>query len=369
LLTRERAPPAALRAVTVVRGDTLYGLARTEGTTVNALMEANGVTDPTRIYAGQQLLIPEAAPPPRGTAKGGRADPRPMAGQAGAALMVWIGDRLAEEGTWGALAAPWAYPWARDRAREGQPQARGAHTEETGVHDLGTGGPGALYSIIGATLTAPSLWRGAPRRFAALPVPPRPSPAPKRPVFCHPVADATITSYFGFDPWRGSFHGGVDFAQVLGAPIVAAGAGVVTLSGPCGAYGNCVVIDHGGGHETLYGHAERLHVVPGQQVAQGQEIAAVGSTGRSTGPHLHFEVRHHNRCVEPLEYLSVLTADTPPARRTRGRVLGAGKAAAAAALRGGRSAASWRLPRPPNLRDGSPRRVAQSAAHLIALGR
>ena len=70
-----------------------------------------------------------------------------------------------------------------------------------------------------------------------------------------------------------------------------------------GSYGNCVIIDHGGGVVSLYGHASKLLVSEGQTVTKGQEIAKVGSTGISTGPHLHFEVRENGVVVEPLDYL------------------------------------------------------------------
>jgi len=380
-------PQAWARAVTVVRGDTLYSVARHEGTTVDALMAANGVTDPTRIFVGQRLQIPDM--PQRAGAMahaGAEAGPRMGGIPFGRKLTALIGGQMARGGPWGALNVS-AKTFPRKGGEEDSafaPATMVAITMaamEEATPRQGTGGPGALPSLVSAMLKAPAPRQGTSRRPMALPGPiPRLAPArsqarprPKatahsgRPVFCYPVADATITSYFGFDPWRGSFHGGVDFAQDLGVPIVAAGAGLVTASGPCGAYGNCVVIDHGAGHETVYGHAERLHVVPGQRVVQGQKIADVGSTGRSTGPHLHFEVRRHNRCVEPLEYLSVLTDDDGPAASTKGPawLFGTGRAAAAA-LRGSHAASSTRFLRQHPRRDA---RVTKSAAHLIALGR
>ena len=105
-----------------------------------------------------------------------------------------------------------------------------------------------------------------------------------------------ITSNFG---WRqhpilgtGRFHSGTDFGAEHGSPINAADSGTVYFCGLVnGGYGNAVIIDHGNGLTTLYGHASELYVVEGQGVQQGQAIAAVGSTGLSTGPHLHFEVR------------------------------------------------------------------------------
>ncbi len=99
------------------------------------------------------------------------------------------------------------------------------------------------------------------------------------------------------------FHSGIDYAANRGSDIKAAEDGTVILSGTNGGYGLCVVIDHGGGISTLYGHADKLLVKVGQVVAQGQVIAKVGSTGVSTGPHLHFEVRVNGATQNPLDWL------------------------------------------------------------------
>ncbi len=98
-------------------------------------------------------------------------------------------------------------------------------------------------------------------------------------------------------------HTGLDIAASTGTVIHAAGDGSVVFSGRWGGYGNCVIIDHGGGMATLYGHCSRLAVAEGQSVRQGQTIGYVGSTGMSTGPHLHFEVRKDGRTVDPMGYL------------------------------------------------------------------
>ena len=116
-----------------------------------------------------------------------------------------------------------------------------------------------------------------------------------------------ITSRFGsrFHPVLGysRFHAGTDFGAAHGSPIMAAETGVVIMAGWYGGYGNAVIIDHGGGLTTLYGHASKLNVTEGQAVRKGDVIAAVGTTGLSTGPHLHFEVRRDGEPIDPMSFL------------------------------------------------------------------
>jgi murein DD-endopeptidase MepM/ murein hydrolase activator NlpD len=98
-------------------------------------------------------------------------------------------------------------------------------------------------------------------------------------------------------------HTGIDIAVPHGTPIKAAAGGTVVHAARWGGYGNCVIVDHGGGLATLYGHCSRLSVKKGQEVRQAQVIAYVGSTGLSTGPHLHFETRRDGRPVDPMKLL------------------------------------------------------------------
>jgi murein DD-endopeptidase MepM/ murein hydrolase activator NlpD len=108
------------------------------------------------------------------------------------------------------------------------------------------------------------------------------------------------------NPFGGSsfeFHTGQDIEAAMGAPVVAGASGKVTLVGWQNGYGQLVVIDHGGGLTTRYGHLSHIDVAQGQQVERAQFIGRVGSTGRSTGPHLHYEVRINDEPVNPLQYL------------------------------------------------------------------
>ncbi len=111
----------------------------------------------------------------------------------------------------------------------------------------------------------------------------------------------TITS--GFGPRWGRMHEGIDIAGGSGTPIAAAASGTVIIAGWSGGYGNLVVIDHGNGISTAYGHNSSLAVSVGQSVGQGTIIAGMGTTGNSTGVHTHFEVRVNGNAVNPLDYL------------------------------------------------------------------
>jgi murein DD-endopeptidase MepM/ murein hydrolase activator NlpD len=148
-----------------------------------------------------------------------------------------------------------------------------------------------------------------------------------------PVSDGFIGSGFGWrtDPFTGEMarHEGVDFAAPPGTPIHAAAGGVVLFAQQHPVYGNMVEIDHGNALMTRYAHASRLHVRPGDLVKRGQKVAEVGSTGRSTGPHLHFEVHSKGVAQNPSKFLLAANGvfRLPPASTARGEP----KALAAAA--------------------------------------
>jgi murein DD-endopeptidase MepM/ murein hydrolase activator NlpD len=136
------------------------------------------------------------------------------------------------------------------------------------------------------------------------------------PVILQMYVNGPIRSRFGprIDPINGRlrYHTGIDIAAPAGTPIGAAAAGRVVFAGRNGGYGNMVIVEHADGTLTRYGHAEKLLVKKGDEVSSGQAIALVGSTGHSTGPHLHFEVKRNGQFVNPL---TVLPKDFTLARR------------------------------------------------------
>jgi lipoprotein NlpD len=136
------------------------------------------------------------------------------------------------------------------------------------------------------------------------PAPPAPiSPGPGFETFLSPI-NGTINS--GFGPRGSSFHDGIDIAAAEGTPILAIEAGEVIYSDQLRGYGNIVILRHAEGIVSVYAHNEANLVREGQTVARGEVVAKVGSTGRVTGPHLHFEIRRNNIAEDPLRYLPKL---------------------------------------------------------------
>ena len=116
-----------------------------------------------------------------------------------------------------------------------------------------------------------------------------------------PISQGWISSSFG--PRRGGCHHGVDIAAPRGTPVRAADSGKVVFSGVQGSYGKVVIIQHTKRYRTLYAHLKRTYVKKNQRVRRGQRIAKVGSSGRSTGPHLHFEVQEYGNAHDPMSFL------------------------------------------------------------------
>jgi murein DD-endopeptidase MepM/ murein hydrolase activator NlpD len=124
--------------------------------------------------------------------------------------------------------------------------------------------------------------------------------------------EGRITGSFGerIDPFNGegAFHRGVDISTAYGNPVIAPADGTVTFADFMNGYGRAIIIDHGHGMSTLYGHLSNFAVIEGQSIRRGDVIGFVGQSGRSTGPHLHYEVRIHDTSVNPHKYLRITVA-------------------------------------------------------------
>ena len=118
-----------------------------------------------------------------------------------------------------------------------------------------------------------------------------------------PVTGRITSRYGERSSLRRSTHTGIDIACNTGTDIKVVSNGTVTFSGKKGSYGNLIIVDHGNGVETWYGHCSKLYAKAGDTVTAGDVVAAVGSTGNSTGPHLHFEIRINGECVNPQSYV------------------------------------------------------------------
>jgi murein DD-endopeptidase MepM/ murein hydrolase activator NlpD len=138
-----------------------------------------------------------------------------------------------------------------------------------------------------------------------------------------PLHDAVMTSDFGMrtHPVLGGRrnHKGIDLAQPTGTPVYATADGIVSRAEPFSSYGNYIQIEHGGELQTRFGHLSGFAVVAGEQVHKGQLIGYVGSTGRSTGPHLHYEVRVAGEAVDPRPYMVATDLAVAPANTTLGQ--------------------------------------------------
>jgi LysM repeat protein len=250
---------------TVALGDTLSRIAIDFNTTVDGIIAANGLTNPSRIYVGQTLTIPAAG-----------ASARPAGALAGTSHAVAAGETLSEIAlkygvTISALAA------ANDidnpsRIYVGMvlsiPSAQ-AGTSSVQYASVGTG----LCPVIDITQSGTGY-------------------------FIRPTRGYRITQYF--HPW----HPGIDLALPTGSPVFAADGGTVVYAGwnPVG-YGNLIVLDHGNGWRTYYAHLSAVNVECGEWVPRGTTMGAIGSTGNSTGPHLHFEMLRYGVAVNPAGYI------------------------------------------------------------------
>ncbi|MFD2638491.1 peptidoglycan DD-metalloendopeptidase family protein [Piscibacillus salipiscarius] len=125
-----------------------------------------------------------------------------------------------------------------------------------------------------------------------------------------PAASETVSSHFGYrtDPFTntGSFHSGIDLAGPLGTDIYVAGDGIIEFAGYQGAYGYSILVDHGNSYKTRYSHLNEVKVKKGESVTQGQLIGSMGTTGRSTGVHLHYEVIKNGKHIDPFPLMTFL---------------------------------------------------------------
>ncbi|MGQ9512965.1 MAG: peptidoglycan DD-metalloendopeptidase family protein [Thermodesulfitimonas sp.] len=225
----------------VAAGDTLCGIARRYGVGAALIARANGLSLSDPIYAGQYLLVPAG----------------------GLSHRVVPGDTL------------------RDIAcRYGVPVE-----EIVRANGLDAGAP----LLVGAELLVP-----------ISPEIPETQDRGDREPLSWPVP-GPISSPFGLRDGRP--HEGIDIAAPAGTPVRAAAGGQVIYAGPTGTYGLLVILQHDDARTTCYAHCDEVYVVPGQTVTAGEVIAAVGNTGRSTGPHLHFEVRVNGTPYDPVTFL------------------------------------------------------------------
>lgn len=170
--------------------------------------------------------------------------------------------------------------------------SQGSSTPTTAAPTTAAPKPAASPANAPATAAAPPT--------TAKPAPTTAKPSPSGTRLAWPLS-GPVTSPFG-TRW-GKLHAGIDIGVPIGTPIHAAAAGTVFFCGVMGGYGNVVLVDHGNGLVSLYGHQNNLACADGQRVSAGQVIGYSGNTGHSTGPHLHFEVRRNGTPVDPMQYL------------------------------------------------------------------
>jgi murein DD-endopeptidase MepM/ murein hydrolase activator NlpD len=265
-----RAPPVPLRApphheepglagvVHVVRrGETIYRIARAYGIDAADLLETNGIDDPRALAVGTELFVP------------------------GATRVV----EIEASGNAGASQSPTANATST-------PNANATATPSATASATPTRSTNPSAAAPGADPTA--------RSAGASPAPvARPSRA-GRPSLSWPLKGVL---YGRYGVRGGERHDGIDIAAPEGAPVVAAADGTVLYAGEQPGYGAIVILEHEGGLVTLYAHNSRVLVREGARVRRGEAIARVGQTGRTTGPHLHFEVREGTRPRNPLLFL------------------------------------------------------------------
>lgn len=258
---------------TVVAGESLSIIAKAYGLTLKELMDANPALDPTKLPVGQQLVVTKSVPmlTIRTVEVATYLEPIPYETEKREDAGKYQGEKI-----------------VKVAGENGIKSITARITRENGIQVASQ----ELSSTIEQAPVTEVIVEGTKKQ------PPRTGTG----VLKYPLARFTITSRFG-TRWGGEFHSGVDLAAPSGTRISAADGGTVTYAGYQGAYGNVIRIDHGGGVQTVYAHCSAILVKKGERVYQGQQIGKVGSTGRSTGPHCHFEVRINGTPKNPLNYL------------------------------------------------------------------
>lgn len=266
----------------VGQGETLWAIAQQYGISVESLANANNLTEDSLIYPGKKLTVPAKGTLGPGTEvtstpKNAPALRKAPVATSSKAVIVHAGQTLSSIA----------------RANQVSVSALMAANNLSSPHLLRIG---QRVIIPGANAVIPRLRQGTVAT-------PEPAPPDYRVAAGELVwpARGSMTSGFGWRRTRN--HNGIDISANRGAPITAAMAGKVILTGWYGGYGLAVVLDHGDGVQTIYGHASKILVHLGEEVDAGATIALVGCTGVCTGPHLHFEVRLDGRPVNPLQYL------------------------------------------------------------------
>jgi murein DD-endopeptidase MepM/ murein hydrolase activator NlpD len=278
----------------IVSGDTLWTLARRYGTSVAALARSNGLSETATLRLGRRLAVDGTVvvrtKTPASASSGRSSASRPAASRQSVTLTVKSGQTLSDIAQ--------AYGVSTRTLVEAN-GLRSAHRIREGQRLTI---PGRAASAFPSPRTARTTARAVlPPIRAQAPAAQRPLASALRRGFFRWPARGVITSRFGMR-WR-RHHNGVDIASPRGTPIYAARGGLVSFAGWYYGYGLTVIIDHGAGIISIYGHASSLLVRGGQGVSAGQQIARVGCTGSCTGSHVHFEVRVNGRPVNPLRYL------------------------------------------------------------------
>ena len=259
------------KVYTVSRGDSLWGISRKHNISVEDLERANPGVDPKRLQIGQQLnmIVPKPFLTVVTEEIASLKESIPYETEYKESSEFYKGESI-----------------VRVAGKYGEREIKARITRENGIE---TGREILEEKVVKQPVT----------RMVAVGTKP-PPPRQGTGTFAYP-ARGKITSGFG-RRW-GKNHNGIDIALPIGTPVKAADGGTVTFSGRQGTYGYLVIIDHGAGYTSYYGHNSKNMVSKGDKVHKGQTIALSGNTGRSTGPHLHFEVRKFGVPVNPINYL------------------------------------------------------------------